>query len=91
MSERDELPSQRHMSANDMIRTYLIWSREHNSWWRPNRRGYTTNIKSAGHYSFTEALEICFGANYFVNDHQPPNETIVPIVVGGDEFSPNRR
>lgn len=28
---------------------YLIWSYEHNAWWKPNRWGYTTNIKEAGH------------------------------------------
>lgn len=37
---------------------YLVYSREHNAWWGPNRRGYFTDILSAGRYSYSEAAEI---------------------------------
>lgn len=43
---------------------YLIWSNEHNSWWRENSLGYTGNINEAGRYSYFEALDICNQANY---------------------------
>lgn len=36
---------------------YLIWSNEHRAWWRPNARGYTTFIESAGRYSRDEAIK----------------------------------
>lgn len=42
---------------------YVIWSREHDAWWRPGRWGYTTNIKEAGHYSLAEAVSITRHAN----------------------------
>lgn len=29
---------------------YLIWSFEHNAWWRENRCGYTEQIDEAGRY-----------------------------------------
>lgn len=42
---------------------FLIWSEEHGSWWRPRRAGYTTSMRSAGRYTYDEALEIVEGAN----------------------------
>lgn len=76
---------------SNSIRTYLIWSNEHKAWWRPNSRGYTQNMKSAGHYGLMEALEICFSANYYGDDHDQPKEAIVPYIVGEDEFHPNNK
>ncbi len=43
---------------------YLVWSNEHNSWWRANSGGYTSYVESAGEYTKEEALSICNGANY---------------------------
>lgn len=37
---------------------YLIWSNYHRAWWRPKSAGYTTDIRGAGRYSRTEALDI---------------------------------
>jgi len=36
--------------------TVRIWSAEHGMWWRPNRSGYTSDIKRAGLYPFKDAL-----------------------------------
>ena len=33
---------------------YLIWSNEHRAWWRPNAKGYTVHIKTAGRYTFAK-------------------------------------
>lgn len=44
-------------------RKYLIWSNEHNSWWGPNRRGYSPLIECAGKYNYEEAIEICNESN----------------------------
>lgn len=38
---------------------WLIYSREHNAWWRANRCGYTPNAEDAGRYTRTEAIRIC--------------------------------
>jgi hypothetical protein len=38
---------------------WLIWSNEHAAWWGPNTWGYTTDITTAGRYSFAEAVGIC--------------------------------
>ena len=37
---------------------YLIWSFEHNAWWRPNECGYTENIDEAGRYEPEDAKRI---------------------------------
>ena len=38
---------------------WLVYSREHNAFWRANRIGYTRNIDEAGRYSEAEARNIC--------------------------------
>ncbi len=54
--------------------TYLIWSNEKNSWWKPNSRGYTEKIEEAGRYSLTEALEIEKDANGYLARGQEPKD-----------------
>ncbi len=44
---------------------YLIWSVEHNSWWKAHRCGYTPDKKEAGRYEFNEATEIILDANKY--------------------------
>lgn len=51
---------------------YLIWSYEHNAWWKPNQRGYTSDLKLAGHYDYGEAAEI-------VLPHIPPGEEVAVL------------
>lgn len=46
-----------------MEKLYLIWSLEHNAWWRPARNGYTTSMKDAGIYTYSDAQNICIDAN----------------------------
>ena len=41
-----------------MEEMYLIWSFEHNAWWGPNERGYTTTISEAGRYTAGGAISI---------------------------------
>lgn len=40
-------------------RPWLIYSREHNAFWRPNSSGYTWEIAQAGRYTESEARERC--------------------------------
>jgi len=44
---------------------YLIWSYEHNAYWRRNSCGYTVNKDEAGRYCYAEAKEIVTMANAF--------------------------
>lgn len=43
---------------------YLIWSNEHNAWWRPDGKGYTRVIENAGRYSREDAMKISRGLNF---------------------------
>lgn len=52
-----------------MATKYLIWSHEHDQWWRPNREGYTPRIEEAGRYTFDEVAEV-------VVPHIPPGEEV---------------
>lgn len=38
---------------------YLIWSNEHNAWWRAGRAGYTRELDAAGRYGRDEAIKQC--------------------------------
>lgn len=40
------------------VEHYLVWSNEHNAWWRANSAGYSRSILGAGLYSRDEALSI---------------------------------
>jgi hypothetical protein len=43
---------------------WLIWSNEHQAWWRPNHAGYTPFIEEAGRYEFDVAAKIVADANH---------------------------
>jgi hypothetical protein len=58
---------------------YLIWSLEHNAWWRWNELGYTLDRSEAGEYTLEEAVRIVQHANHFLRPDQPPMEAIIPI------------
>ena len=53
---------------------YLIWSVEHDAWWRPLWNGYTRVLAEAGHYSKHEAERIVRQANIISF-----NEAMIPI------------
>jgi hypothetical protein len=42
---------------------FLIWSEEHNAWWRAGGHGYTMSIASAGRFSKSKADAIVHNAN----------------------------
>lgn len=55
---------------------WVIWSFEHNAWWKPDRRGYTPDLIFAGVYSKEEADEIERDANRYT----PGNEVALPLM-----------
>jgi hypothetical protein len=42
---------------------FVIWSFEHDAWWRPGRWGYTPLLAEAGRYTEREARDIVAAAN----------------------------
>jgi len=42
---------------------YLVWSIEHDAWWRPAHQGYTRDVRVAGRYSADDAYDIVKNAN----------------------------
>jgi hypothetical protein len=38
---------------------YLVWSNEHQGWWRHGSSGYTRGLRNAGRYTRDAALQIC--------------------------------
>ncbi len=58
------------------MKKYLIWSNEHNAWWRPNSRGYCADIRDAGQYTMREAENICANAYPRIKNEPPPEVMI---------------
>jgi hypothetical protein len=58
---------------------FLIYSREHDGWWGPNRCGYVRHEAAAGRYGMEVAKQICEDANRYVDHkHDGPNEFFYP-------------
>lgn len=60
------------------MREWLIWSIEHNAWWKPLAHGYTQKREEAGRYTLKEAKDFMRQANKFCGDQ--PNEAIVEYI-----------
>lgn len=57
-----------------MSGAYLIWSNEHQAWWRPHSAGYTIASEQAGRYSHEEAVKISASARDGWRPGSPPPE-----------------
>ena len=53
---------------------FVIWSIEHDAWWRPGRVGYTCELRQAGRYTRDEADAILDRANF-----ARVNECAIPV------------
>jgi hypothetical protein len=58
---------------------YLVWSNEHQGYWRGAAWGYTEVRRLAYRYTLEEATRICLKANKYLKESAVPNEVIVPI------------
>lgn len=56
---------------------WLIWSNEHEAWWKPNGNGYTNDRSLAGLYSLSDAIMYLKSANFGLSSKCKPNEAIV--------------
>ena len=56
---------------------WIIWSIEHNRYWKAGEMGYTFDRKEAGVYTFDEALRIVTNANQFCAESDP-HEAMIP-------------
>lgn len=57
--------------------SYLVWSNQHRCWWRPDSKGYTLHVQSAGRYSRAEAIAIARGARNGWAEGRAPDEIAV--------------
>lgn len=67
------------MPNSETTADYLVWSSEHNAWWRPNRCGYTLNLPQAGRYTRTEVLAICRDARDGIQEGRALTELPVRV------------
>lgn len=58
-----------------MTVNYLIWSFEHQAWWKADELTYTPKRDEAGRFTLARAVEICLEANT-----DGPNRAVVPVV-----------
>jgi hypothetical protein len=64
-----------------MDEPFVIWSFEHDAWWRPKRWGYTRELAEAGVYSAEESRSIVARANLItVNEQAIPLEQAARFV-----------
>lgn len=66
---------------------YVIYSIEHQAWWKPAQHGYTKLLAEAGRYEHAEAVAILQDANRVMRDDKP-NELMMPV---NDEVKPAGR
>lgn len=64
---------------------FVIWSAEHNAWWRPDHNGYTSSLKDAGRYERDEAARIVRNANVPLPERGFlfVNEVMIPVDLVG--------
>lgn len=56
---------------------WLIWSNEHQYWWRPASMGYTGKISQAGRYTFEMANSLCAEARLGLPTNAEPSEVMM--------------
>lgn len=79
-------------AVGDLQEAYLIWSNEHQLWWRPGSAGYTSNVEEAGRYPRDEALDIASGArDGWRYGEAPPEIAIAESDVLAHRRQPARR
>lgn len=69
---------------SDAETEFLIYSREHNAWWRAASAGYTRSPAEAGRYTLEQAFRIVNEANEFADPEFGPNEFAYPALTHAD-------
>ncbi|MER7280505.1 hypothetical protein ABT369_39310 [Dactylosporangium sp. NPDC000244] len=63
---------------------HLLWSNRWNSWWGPNRSGYTSDVWQAGRYTRAEAVA---EARCDAHENPPPIVAVLAPEAGMDHFT----
>ncbi len=71
MATGDSVRSRRLRDSMDLV---LIWSFQHDAWWRPDSLGYTSEESQAGRYHRSAAERIVKGANVACEPGSPDEE-----------------
>lgn len=66
--------------------TYLVWSNQYRSWWRPDGAGYTYDIWDAGRYNAADATKTCNRRTWSA-DGPPPEVMVLAPEYGRDTFT----
>lgn len=80
MSDKEARPAAAPPWEDPFARTqFLIWSIEHDAWWRPDWGGYTRVLAEAGRYDEAEAERVLDRANTVgVNECRVPVACVEP-------------
>lgn len=68
---------------------FLVWSTEHQAFWRAHQCGYTSDVKHAGRYTFEQAKYICKQSSVGFDSfgiRNNPDELMVPAPEDIDKF-----
>lgn len=62
----------------DIEHPWLVWSYEHDAWWRAGRAGYSTNVLGAGFYTEQDAADCCDKRGWVSHKQGMPPEMMCP-------------
>lgn len=60
--------------GTQLLDMWVIWSNEHDMWWKANENGYTNSLMAAGVYPLVDASRIERSA-------EPGNEKAMPLPI----------
>lgn len=66
------------LRSADLLRNgYVLWSKKHEAWWRPDAMGYCVHLAQAGVYTEAQAIDLVAQSEC---DPDPRNHTVMHMV-----------
>lgn len=62
------------MDERNAESAWLVWSNEHQQWWAPDAKGYTSKVDEAGRYTLAQACN----HSHWQHKMPRPDEVVVP-------------